>query len=402
MLYDLDGVLIRPNGYRKAVFDSIEFLLRGFGFKERIIDENVISTFEAIGITSEWDMVPLSILCVIENQLMKASNSFQICNQNELSLLLESVDKEIDIEFILEKVNGFGAYLETEISPSDSIFRKITVGNHNNIFPIILEKSFWLIEEWLSNTRNIYKSKSLQLFQNLTLGSELYKKITSLDPIVETGSYLTEFDEVLIKQKHLETINKFFTEVEKYQVAITARPSGSRIQTAENFSTQYYPETELAMNLLGMDELPFIGYGALDAFGRMMNKSGDTFVKPSAFHALSSILHATGFEVLEAFNLTYDYLYRNEKVQLLDFLRNFQESIQVFIFEDSIIGIQSLKSVCEELTKDGIKIHFTAYGISENQNKKLALERENAIIYPTINEAFSHCVENLYTRSGEL
>jgi len=34
-----------------------------------------------------------------------------------------------------------------------------------------------------------------------------------------------------------------------------------------------------------------------------------------------------------------------------------------------------------------------AYGISTEQNKIEALIKENAIIFPTINEAFSACVD---------
>lgn len=393
LLFDLDGVLIRPIGYRKAVLDSIDYFLMEWGFQSKIIDENIISTFESVGITSEWDMVPLTILCVIEYQLTKATGKHSIKNRKELTDLLDSVDKEIDTDFLIRKVKELGLCLEKEVSPSESIYKEIFSKKNPSIFPAIFTKSNWLFDEWIKNTRNINKSKFLQLFQNLTLGSQLYKKITLLDPILETNSYLIKHDEKLINQENLEIIKKLEKKINIYPVVITARPSGSCFSTNDNSEHLYYPEAELAMKLLDLEGLPFIGYGALDAYGRKLYKNGDSFVKPSAFHALSSILYSTGFSVSNSFDLAFDYLYKNEKATVVNFFRKLDNPIHVTIFEDSIIGIQSVKAVCESLTRDGIEITFNAYGITENREKKIALEKENAIIFPTINEAFSNCVE---------
>ena len=63
ILFDVDGVLITPGGYRKALNDTIASFLGELGQPQLQPDESVFEHFEALGITSEWDMVPL-FLCM--------------------------------------------------------------------------------------------------------------------------------------------------------------------------------------------------------------------------------------------------------------------------------------------------------------------------------------------------
>jgi len=71
LLFDIDGVLINPSGYRKAVHDTTSYFLNKLGFSKISINEEIITTFESIGITSEWDIVPLYLLSIIELSLIQ-------------------------------------------------------------------------------------------------------------------------------------------------------------------------------------------------------------------------------------------------------------------------------------------------------------------------------------------
>ena len=71
LLFDIDGVLINPSGYRKAVHDTTNYFLNKLGFSKITINEEIITTFESIGITSEWDIVPLYLLIIIELSLIQ-------------------------------------------------------------------------------------------------------------------------------------------------------------------------------------------------------------------------------------------------------------------------------------------------------------------------------------------
>lgn len=84
LLFDIDGVLIKPSRYRKAVYDTTSYFLNKLGFSKISINEEIITTFESIGITSEWDIVQLFLLIVtelslIENQPDTTLENFQDC-----------------------------------------------------------------------------------------------------------------------------------------------------------------------------------------------------------------------------------------------------------------------------------------------------------------------------------
>ena len=71
VLFDIDGVIIKPYGYRQAVYDTTSHFLNELELLSVSIDEDEISAFESIGITSEWDIVPVFLMIVIELTLKK-------------------------------------------------------------------------------------------------------------------------------------------------------------------------------------------------------------------------------------------------------------------------------------------------------------------------------------------
>jgi len=193
-----------------------------------------------------------------------------------------------------------------------------------------------------------------------------------------------------------ETRNEILGLVSKNNIfssVITARPSTLPNGLKSEKSQPIFPEAELALKCLKLEQLPYVGFGSLEYLGKETNGTGDQFVKPSPVHAMTSILLSTGMDIIKALRLSYNYFYKDQHTELVDYLSRFDQPINVFIFEDSIIGIQSLENACERLEKNDFEIHMVAYGISTEQNKIEALINENAIIFPTINEAFSACVD---------
>ncbi len=125
------------------------------------------------------------------------------------------------------------------------------------------------------------------------------------------------------------------------------------------------------------------------------NGCGDQFVKPSPVHTMTAILFSSGVDIIDTLRLSYDYFFNDQHSELVDYLSRFAQPLNVCLFEDSITGIQALEISYENLKKDGFEINIIAYGISTEQNKIDSLMNENAIIFPTINEAFSACVDFL-------
>jgi hypothetical protein len=396
LLFDIDGVLIEPKGYRKAVYDSIIYFLHEIGEEKISINEEIFTSFEAIGITSEWDMIPLFILCVIENSLDYNHPDKSITDIQGLTQFLQNKKHLPNNDDFISLINKFQLYLSDGYSPSESIFKQFYIEENGKPFENIFLYTPWVVKDWIGNSRDFGKSIPLRYFQNLTLGSQLFQEISSLEPTIDTESYLSMYDRPLINNETHKMIKDYARKDDFYISMMTARPSKNPGHEETIDVMSCFPEAELAMQCLNMDDLACVGFGAMQYIGKLKGLSGDNFVKPSPVHAMTAILHAGGINISEALLDAYEYLFNIKRNKVLEFFHKLSSPIEIFIFEDSIIGIQSLLKVHDALKSDGINIKFTAFGISTEINKIKALEKENASIFPTINEAFSTCVERYF------
>ncbi len=396
ILFDIDGVLIKPVGYRKAVFDTSEHFLNQLGFSKLSINEETISALESIGITSEWDMLPIYLTVVIELTLKINRHLIKFSNISKFDQFSDLPSNEEIIHLILE----IEPYLLDGYSACDSILKMVDAGKFVNLFPNILTNASWVIDNYLKRSRSITHSPILQYFQNLILGSDQLNTYLDSPVLISSESYLLMFDEPLIDTHTKEILDELKEKLLIFPSIITARPSlhpdGDELTNSGN----YFPEAELALKRLKMVDFPYIGYGALQSLASIRGGSGDNYVKPIPLHALAAILSSGGVDLLDSLNIAYDYLFNHQKDQVNKFFSNLVKPINISIFEDSAIGIKSLRTSCEKLISDGIEINLSVYGIAENELKKASLKKENAFIFPSINEAFSHYVSTILESSG--
>jgi len=393
LLFDIDGVLINPSGYRKAVYDTTNYFLNKLGFSKISINEEIITSFESIGITSEWDMIPIYLLMITELALIENQPDSSLENYQDCYNFFQKHEFQPDQKKIISSILILKDFLQDGYSACDSLlnhnFEKYTLQVFNNV----RSKITWIINAWLKESRNIWKSEILQYFQNLTLGSKLFQEITGLDWLLESEPYLVKYDCPLVLDEIRDEIIRLHSEKNVFPSIITARPSTFTNELYSEKSQLNFPEAELALRCLELEQIPCVGFGALEYLGKEKNCSGDQFVKPSPVHAMTAILLSSGMDINDALKLSFDYFFNDQHKGIVDYLSQITAPINVCIFEDSTIGIQSLVTVCEQLTKDGLELNMDAYGISTKQNKIEALINENAIIFPTINEAFSACVD---------
>ena len=69
LLLDIDGVLVKPGGYRAALHATLNYFVNLMGLPHFEFPEEKLAGFERRGITSEWDMVPL-LLGVLWNDIL--------------------------------------------------------------------------------------------------------------------------------------------------------------------------------------------------------------------------------------------------------------------------------------------------------------------------------------------
>lgn len=393
LLFDIDGVLISPSGYRKAVYDTTNYFLNKLGFSSISINEETITTFESIGITSEWDMIPLYLLIIVELSLVQNHPETSLENYQDCYNFFRKHEYHPDQKEIITSVLNLKDFLQDGFSICDSLINRNFENKSSKIFVNVRSTISWILYEWLVESRNIYKSEILRYFQNLTLGSKLFQEITGFDWILESEPNLLKYDSPLILDEIRNQISNLLSKKFVFPSVITARPSTFPNGICSEKSQLNFPEAELALKCLKLEQIPCVGFGALEFLGKEKNASGDQFVKPSPVHTLAAILLSSGLDINDALRLSYDYFFNNKHKAIVDYLSRFTSPINVCIFEDSTIGIQSVAIVCENLTNDGLEMNRFAYGISNQKNKIDALIKENAIIFPTINEAFSACVD---------
>ena len=69
LLLDIDGVLVKPGGYRAALHATLNYFVNLMGLPNFEFPEEKLAGFERRGITSEWDMVPLLLAVLWEDIL---------------------------------------------------------------------------------------------------------------------------------------------------------------------------------------------------------------------------------------------------------------------------------------------------------------------------------------------
>lgn len=399
MFFDIDGVLMNPLGYRQATRDTIAHLFSEIGVNDIEIPESSLSAFEAQGITSEWDMIPLFLLAWMEKCFDLFVPLKKISDRTDLTNYLQTINHTNFQPTEIIKI--MGKKLRSGMAPSESILKNINDGEVSNKFPLVQKYASWLIQDLLTSTRDIKVSNSTRIFQNLILGDQVFNEICGLPPQIKTDSYLIKFDEVFLDENRMTMLQNMERQKSVYLCAITARPSLHPSFEISTKSTDYFfPEAELAIKKLGFGNLNVVGYGTIKSVAERIDMNAEALLKPSFIHSLIALAVSceTNFEKI------LDFLKSNRNrledpdhtfIGLDSILPDWVLSNRSFfyVFEDSPVGIQSVKALNKLLVKNGIDSNIIAYGIASDSQKINSLKKENARIFENINQALSDYFE---------
>jgi len=386
ILIDIDGVLVKPGGYRLAMQETCRYFLVKGGIERYSPDAEIYSLFESQCVTSEWDVIPLSLLIVLD--AIASVESFP----NHLSNLIDALDwvlsrsiPNIEIPY-QEIILDFGKYIHPGITAAQGILDAKLNGQGDKLFVHL--DNCQLIQSLLGDTRNL-SSELIRKFQEYVLGGEIFSKFFGENPEHWCTSYLLEHDTSNLLPEHQKTLKRFLRLRNLYASVYTARPSLPPRELDENFKN-FSPEAEIALKLCGLEELPLIGYGKL---GYLASKTGRTipeYIKPAPVQALAGIAAAlTGSEWLglQWAARTADGIFPdNQEFQL-------PKEFKLYILEDSAAGIQGGHSAIQLLNQNGWEVEFHPMGISKHLEKIKSLENIGAVIYQDVNTALSAIFE---------
>jgi hypothetical protein len=390
-LFDLDGVLIRPGGYRAALKMTTDYFSRLFGLGESTLSDSDIDVFESFGITSEWDSSAICAAALLyriwqmESSLPPAPNTDETTDfpragsPSSPPVNFGTVARQVGIH------TSEGGY------PSDAALEFFlgAAREEQPSHPSRTDLEGWL-RLFLEHTRDFSRSPTIRVFQAYALGERDYRATYRIEPPVSSPSLLMELDQPNISGNGLRIIQEGIATGLLCAAVFTSRPTrpltlpGSRIDNS--------PEAEISLRALNLS-LPLAGYGQMLWLSDVRGNRTDAYLKPSPVHALAAICLAAGVEESAALESARAAVEEGIIPPEMDFLRNGQTRIH--LFEDTPTGIRSLQQAARILAKQGISVDVTLIGITDSPDKTAALQALGAEVFADADRALAHARSQL-------
>jgi len=373
LLFDLDGVLVEPRGYRAAVSAALQHTFARWGW-ELAVPQDLPERFEAVGITSEWDMVPLTLAAAL-NAWAEAHGRVpppEVLEPRGASPPAWGNAPPPDFAAVPRRL---APHLRRGIPPAEAAWR--LQGTPSAVFPALGQSP--LAKALLTETRSL-SSPTTRLFQQLALGSELFSKTYGLPAEVESHSLLKEHDKPLLSAPVAKRLRRALAEGRLGAAVLTARPS---LPPDAPRKLAYSPEAELALAAAGLEDLPVIGFGHLDLFARRGFGDGERLLKPAAFHALAALFAALGFDDEEALQAAADWAFGGAlRPEILP-----SEGVHLVVFEDTTTGLRSALGAAAMLRSADVPVESTLLGVATHPAKRQSLAGMGARVFASTDEA---------------
>jgi len=364
LLFDMDGVLLEPQGYHRGLQETVRRVGLSLGFSGVHLTDQQIARFEALAITNEWHSGSVS-LAVLVMEKMRQGQPPQI--SDSLPAVPESLTP---FELQLDDYFTILSDLPVTMPARERAAAAVEVLANRLDLPPQLPTSIVL------NSQDIALSPTLNVFQELVLGSETFQQIYSKPSRMEQISYLTLFDKPLLSDKHLKRLAEWRKEPQHGAAILTNRPSNSLLG---NTAT---PEAENGARLVGLEGLPLVGSGEMVWLSERINRPEGELVKPNPEHAVAAILAATGMPLAESVTLAGS----NGHSPPLQFL----DGSTVIIFEDSPGGFIAVDRAAAAMRQWGLSLTVVKIGVTRDEAKRTALSEAGAGVVTSINDALDN------------
>ncbi len=403
-LFDVDGVLVEPLGYRAAMMATTRHFSDLMQLDPALIPNlEAIEQFEAMHITSEWDMVQISLATIL-NALVQSNPGINLPSTvGELGKLnFSHYSKPFDYR---EPIVRLAPYLSTGEYPASLALRYAgdQTGDDGTclagIFPQLSGTP--LLCEILSYSRDPYRSPITRIFQHYSLGSQVFTCVYALPSELDTDSMLIAHDKPMLSAEMQAELNKHRAGGQLGMVALTNRPSAPPREVKEKL-LGYAPEAEMALEITNLADIPLISFGRIRYLAERHGIEAETLLKPSPVQAIAAILAGLIGQELPALETALSMVNNPaamkrliaEPGQVLD-LAKLPIPLNIHIFEDTLWGIEATRNAGNILREVGIDNRIFAWGIAKNPTKADSLLNLGAIVFQdtesAIRAAFESC-----------
>jgi hypothetical protein len=243
-----------------------------------------------------------------------------------------------------------------------------------------------LLRCFLTGSRSVYESYGTRLFQNILLGSAEFEKTYELPSNYEGAMLMQSEDKALLSPESVRRL-RALAERDDFRIGIyTARPSRSPKYSGDAGSG-YSPEAEIALEIVGLQDLPLIAMGMIDWLAKQHAERSEDLTKPNLTHALASMICALagGNDVLaleEAYQI--DKCHKNPDRTTLGKFKG--SHLFLYVFEDTTSGIKPVLTLANVLNGHGYKLTVVPVGVATDTNKSKALQPLCSLVCGNINE----------------
>ncbi|MDR3573824.1 MAG: hypothetical protein P4L50_08185 [Anaerolineaceae bacterium] len=386
-LFDVDGVLVIPAGYRQASQAAINFFTRQMGIEDQLLDENIFALFESNNIISEWDIVPLCLAAILDDLQSRCADlrlppdlSGSLAGLCDYKLPAPQVDYK-------NLASNLGARFLPGQTFADQALQYSQTTAANSPFPHLQGQP--LLPVILADTRDVFKNPVIRIFQEFVLGSQNFQKAYGLTGEVETGSFLTLYDRPALEAGCRDELLQLWDAGRLDLAAYTIRPSLLGSEPPAKMLA-YSPEAELALQINGLEAMPIMGYGQVYRAAELAGIRPDEILKPSPVQALAAMAAAVFRDGLRAMSAAMDWSGRG-KTAYFERL----PALDIHIFEDSAGSILGVRAGAERLMSLGIPVTLNAWGVASSPVKIAALQAAQAEVFPDVNRAVQEALSHL-------
>ncbi len=392
-LFDLDGVLVQPGGYRAAVRATVNYFAKHLGLGNIAPADETVAIFEAQGITCEWDMVPILLTLALNSALSALPDlekhsvpldTFQSACEWLNCQPLDSFG--IDFAPLLR---GLDRFVKIGEAPADFILALCQDGSLDGPFRLLAGQG--VFKELLANTRRLPDSRTTRVFENFALGDAVFSQATRLPAEVLSESLLARNDIPLLSVENRERLVALRAQGRLSMAAYTARPS-LPLGKPEELLAVYMPEAEMALNQIGIVPFPLMGSGQMGEAARALGELEDRLTKPAPYHAIAAVVAAWTNDREAALDWTKQTFRFYEKgggqrPALQTLSGELPKHLNLHIFEDSSAGMRGGKRAAELFADLGMDVLLHLWGVSAHPEKAAALKAVGAEVFPDVNQA---------------
>jgi hypothetical protein len=377
LLFDVDGVLVQPSGYKLALRDTVNYFAARLGFAPVNLSLEDIGVFEACGLTNEWDSAAMCVGALLAT----------VTRTNPSKLTVWQA--YTDANDFFQRIHGAIAYPSPLVAPDfRAIAAQVKANNPDDkpVTPIthaLLCEMFDspylpLLDRLFADIYSI-ETPTTRVQQTFTLGHERFQHTYGFSAPFESESYLLTHDKPHLTAENRDKIRQWQMHDDHAVTIYTARPG----LPANGDILGYAPEAELARELLGFDgSMPLVSGGTMQWLAQQYGRTVANYIKPSPVQALAAIGAAYHGDITAAAQQAASFFEQgNADAELV------QSVGRVIVFEDSTGGIVAVRRAVDMLSAAGADIQLEAIGISDEPSKQAALRQVADKVVPDINAA---------------